>query len=99
MTPTNVHLTHMVAVTIDADTQGSATPAEDNYKFYTKFQGSGGSQAIFHTDVPGLAAASVFDGWHRYVFDFVFASNGKQDARGRTWWLGGVLANEENFSL
>ena len=43
VTPTNVHLSHLTMINIDADTQGSATPVENNYKFYTKFQGSGGS--------------------------------------------------------
>jgi hypothetical protein len=70
VTPTNVHLTHLAMINIDADTQGSATPEENNYKFYTKFQCSGGSQTIYPSAASGLAPPSVFDGWHSYAFDF-----------------------------
>lgn len=71
VTPTNVHLTHLAAITIDADTQGSASPPEDNYKFYTKFQGSGGSQTVYPSVASGLTPTSVFDGWHSYTYDFM----------------------------
>ena len=70
VTPTNVHLSHLAMITIDADTQGSASPPENNYKFYTKFQGSGGSQTVYPSASSGLTPTSVFDGWHSYAFDF-----------------------------
>lgn len=67
ITQNNVHLKHLAAIVIDADTQGS-------YKFYTKFGGDGGVEVDYPSVASGLMPASVFDAWHTYVFDF--SSNG-----------------------
>ena len=67
---TTLILSAGLRLSVDADTQGSATPEENNYKFYTKFQCSGGSQTIYPSAASGLAPPSVFDGWHSYAFDF-----------------------------
>ena len=63
LTP-NPNLFSVATVTIDADTQ------ESGYNFYTRFDGDSGVEVDYPSEVSGLTSASVFDGWHTYVFDF-----------------------------